>query len=146
MNQITNLSQQKPNLNDFRDLAFKVSCHLDQLAAFMLQASSVEEFQDEIRASCMGKAVSKTSLIIFSKALLIIEQMEDIFASQELADFRNSLTFVESAVLAISETTLTAKHQANYFHGIFHVLKELEKDINDIDVKAEEAEKEKSNG
>ncbi|MDC5167908.1 hypothetical protein NRA36_04830 [Acinetobacter baumannii] len=146
MNQITNLSQQKPNLNDFRDLAFEVSCHLDQLAAFMLQASCLEEHQDEIKALCMAKAVSKTSLIIFNKTLLIIEQMEEIFASQELADFRNSLTFVESAVLAISETTLTAKYQANYFYGIFHALKELEKDINDIDLKAEEAGKEKSNG
>ncbi|MGQ1479759.1 hypothetical protein ACT4XN_15425 [Acinetobacter baumannii] len=146
MNQITSLSQQKPNLIDFRDLSFEVSLHIGQLAAFMLQASSVEEFQDEVRASCMSKAVSKTSLIIFSKALLIIEQMEEIFASQELADFRNSLTFVESAVLAISETTLTAKYQANYFYGIFHALKELEKDINDIDLKAEEAGKEKSNG
>lgn len=67
MNQITNLSQQKPNLNDFRNLAFEVSCHLDQLAAFMLQASSIEEYEDEIKAKYMAQAVSKTSLILFKK-------------------------------------------------------------------------------
>lgn len=67
MNQITNLSQQKPNLNDFRNLAFEVSCHLDQLAAFMLQASSIEEYEDEIKAKYMAQAVSKTSLILFQK-------------------------------------------------------------------------------
>ncbi len=82
MNQITNLSQQKPNLNDFRNLAFEVSCHLDQLAAFMLQASCLEEHQDEIKASCMAKAVSKTSLIIFNKTLLIIDQMEELLRAK----------------------------------------------------------------
>ncbi|HCT2638463.1 TPA: hypothetical protein OTR57_001523 [Acinetobacter baumannii] len=142
MNQYTNLSQHKADSDNFRDLAFEVSCHLDQLAAFMLQASCLEEHQDEIKASCMAKAVSKTSLIIFNKTLLIIDQMEELFKSQKLVEFRNSFAFVESAVFAISETNLTLKHQANYFYGIFHVLKELEKDINDMDLNAEiEAEK-----
>ncbi|EMI9068636.1 hypothetical protein [Acinetobacter baumannii] len=146
MNQITNLSQQKPNLNDFRNLAFEVSCHLDQLAAFMLQASSIEEYEDEIKAKYMAQAVSKTSLILFQKTISVLEDMESIFKSQELVEFRNNLVCVEGAVLAISESDLTSKHQCNYFYGVFHVIKEMEKEINDIDLEAEEAGKEKSNG
>ncbi|MBJ3829822.1 hypothetical protein JGA56_16390 [Acinetobacter baumannii] len=145
MNQITNLSQQKADLSKFRDLAFEVSCHLDQLAAFMLQASNLEEHEDQIRAKCMAQAVAKTSLVIFNKTLLILEDMEGLYKSKQLVEFRNSFTFVESAVSAISESDLTSKHQANYYYGIFHVLKEMEKDINDLDLSVEEVIKGESN-
>lgn len=145
MNQITNLSQHKADSANFRNLAFEVSCHLDQLAAFMLQASCVEEYQDQVKAKCMAQAVSKTSLIIFNKTLLVLEQMESVFKSTQLVEFRNTFTFIEGAVLAVSDSDITLKHQANYFYGIFHALKELEKDINDIDLSAE-IEAEKANG
>jgi hypothetical protein len=145
MNQAINLSQQKADLSKYRDLAFEVSCHLDQISAFMLQASCIEEYEDETKARCTAQAISKTSLIIFNKALLALDEMEDLFKSKELVEFRNTFTFVEGAVSAISESNITSKHQCNYFSGLFHVLKEMEKDISEVDLAAEEAIKKELN-
>jgi len=146
MNQITDISQQKVDWPEFCNFTFEIHCHLSQIGAFALQASSVGEHENLDKANRCAQSISKLAQYLLTKIFTILEILEPIFKHELLNKFSNSVTDVSVAFDAMSETNMTAKYQCEFFYGIFHVLKELEKELDSVEIEAEQQFKGKSNG
>ncbi|MBR7715499.1 aminotransferase [Acinetobacter nosocomialis] len=146
MNQITDISQPKVNWHEFSNYTFEIQCHLNQLAAFSLQASSIEDQQNVEAGYRSAQAISKLSQYLLNKIFSILEILEPAFKHELLNKFSNSMTDVSIVLTAVSETNLSAKYQCEFFYGIFHVIKELEKELDAVEIEAEQRFKGVANG
>ncbi|HCW5204584.1 aminotransferase [Acinetobacter baumannii] len=146
MNQITDISQQKVDWHEFCNFTFEIQCHLSQIGAFALQASSVADHENHDSARKSAQSISKSAQYLLTKIFTILEILEPIFKHDLLNKFSNSMTDVSVAFDAVSETDMTAKYQCEFFYGMFHVIKELEKELDAVEIEAEQQFKGKING
>ncbi|TDI11208.1 aminotransferase, partial [Acinetobacter baumannii] len=116
------------------------------IGAFALQASSVADHENHDSARKSAQSISKLAQYLLTKIFTILEILEPIFKHDLLNKFSNSMTDVSVAFDAVSETDMTAKYQCEFFYGMFHVIKELEKELDAVEIEAEQQFKGKING